>query len=66
IEQDADVVLFLYRPSYYKRPEDILPEEEDIAKVIIGKQRNGPVGQIEMLFQKEYTRFRELTKRTDE
>jgi len=65
IEQDADVVLFLYRPAYYKRPDEVTPDEENIAQVIIGKQRNGPVGQVDMLFQKEYTRFRDLTKKQE-
>ncbi len=65
IEQDADVVIFLYRPSYYKNPEEVSSQEEDIAKVIVGKQRNGPTGQVELLFQKEYTRFRNLTRRQE-
>lgn len=65
IEQDADVVLFLYRPSYYKRPDEITPDEENIAQVIIGKQRNGPTGEIDMLFQKEFTRFKDLTKKQE-
>lgn len=65
IEQDADVVLFLYRPSYYKRPDEITSDEENIAQVIIGKQRNGPTGEIDMLFQKEYTSFRDLTHKQE-
>ncbi|MGM0568029.1 MAG: replicative DNA helicase [Elusimicrobiota bacterium] len=65
IEQDADAVIFLYRPSFYKNPEEIGPDEQDIAKVIVGKQRNGPTGQVEMLFQKQYTRFRTLTHRRE-
>ncbi len=60
IEQDADVVLFLYRPSYYKNQVEVMPEEENIAKIIIGKQRNGPTGEIKMVFQKKYTRFKDL------
>lgn len=65
IEQDSDVVIFLYRPAYYKRPDEVTPDEESIAQVIIGKQRNGPTGEIKMLFQKEYTRFRDLTKKQE-
>ncbi len=65
IEQDADVVLFLYRPSYYMRPEEITPEEENLAQVIIGKQRNGPTGEVTMLFQKEFTKFRDITKKQE-
>ena len=60
IEQDADVVLFLYRPSYYSNPDDI-NTEDNIAEVIIGKQRSGPTGIVKMVFQKEFTRFRDLT-----
>ncbi|MEA3506479.1 MAG: replicative DNA helicase [Elusimicrobiota bacterium] len=65
IEQDADVVLFLFRPSYYKNQAEVMPEEENIAKVIIGKQRNGPTGEIEMVFQKEYTQFKDLARREE-
>ncbi len=65
IEQDADVVLFLYRQTYYQKPEEITPDTENIAHVIIGKQRNGPTGEVKMLFQKEYTRFRDLTKKQE-
>ena len=61
IEQDADVVLFLYRESYYKTPDEITPDNENIAQVIIGKQRNGPTGEVKMLFQRGCTRFRDLT-----
>ena len=54
IEQDADVVVFLFREEYYK------PEDETLrnkAEAIIAKQRNGPVGSIELLFLKDWTRF---------
>ncbi len=61
IEQDADVVLFIYRPEYYGIPND---EEgnsyEGVGQVIIGKQRNGPVGTVDLTFIKEYTRFENL------
>jgi replicative DNA helicase len=53
IEQDADLITFLYRDNYYNRKS----EEGDKLEVIIGKQRNGPTGTVEMLFQKEYGRF---------
>ncbi len=61
IEQDADVVIFLNRPEYY----GILKDEngnsnEGVAEVIIGKQRNGPVGDIKLAFIKEYARFENL------
>jgi replicative DNA helicase len=53
IEQDADVVLFIYREDVYK-PET---EKQNIAEIIISKQRNGPTGEIELVFLKQYTRF---------
>jgi replicative DNA helicase len=55
LEQDADVILFLYRSSQYK--EDLPPEEKNIAEVIIGKQRNGPVGTVKVVFLPQYARF---------
>ena len=57
IEQDADLVLFLYRPELYD-PDD--PEKEGKAELIIGKQRNGPTGSVDLLFEKQYTRFRSM------
>ena len=56
IEQDADVVMFLYRPEYYASVEK-REELEGKAELIIGKQRNGPTGVIPMYFHKAYTRF---------
>ncbi len=53
IEQDADVVMFIYREEVYK-PET---ENQNIAEIIIGKQRNGPVGTVELVFLKQLTRF---------
>ncbi len=62
IEQDADVVLFLNRPEYYgiKTFPDDGSSTEGIAEVIIGKQRNGPVGDVKLAFIKEYARFENL------
>jgi len=59
IEQDADVVLFIYREEYYN-PED--ESARNKATVIIGKQRNGPVGQFDLHFHKVYTRFSDLQR----
>ncbi len=53
IEQDADVVMFLYRDDYYN-PDS---EKKGLAEVIIGKARSGPTGTIDLLFQGQYTRF---------
>ncbi|MEK7282364.1 MAG: replicative DNA helicase [Acidobacteriota bacterium] len=56
IEQDADVVLFLYREEMYKPTE----ENRGVATVIMAKQRNGPTGEFNMAFLRQYTRFEEL------
>ncbi len=62
IEQDADVVCFLYRPEYYGiTSDDEGHNTAGIAEVIIGKQRNGPVGDVKLQFVKEYARFENLT-----
>ena len=53
IEQDADVVGFIYREDYYKETE----ENKGLAELIIAKQRNGPTGTVKMAFLKEFTRF---------
>ncbi len=58
IEQDADVVAFLYRDDYYD-PES---EKKNIIEIIIAKQRNGPVGKIELVFLKNYNKFVNLEK----
>ncbi|WP_124728570.1 replicative DNA helicase [Staphylospora marina] len=56
IEQDADMVCFLYRDDYYNEES----EKKNIAELIIGKQRNGPVGKVELLFLKNYAKFLSL------
>jgi replicative DNA helicase len=53
IEQDADVVAFIYREDYYKETE----ENRGIAEIILAKQRNGPTGTVKLAFLKEFTRF---------
>lgn len=58
IEQDGDLIAFIYRPEVY-HPET---EEAGIAEIIIGKQRNGPIGTLKLAFLKEYTRFENLSR----
>jgi replicative DNA helicase len=58
IEQDADVVLFLYRDEYYNRSS----EEPGVAELIIGKQRSGPVGTVKLAFREQFTQFRDLAR----
>jgi replicative DNA helicase len=58
LEQDADLILFLYRSRVYK--DDVPPEEEKIAEIIIGKQRNGPIGTVKLVFLPEYARFENI------
>ncbi|WP_028977971.1 replicative DNA helicase [Sporolactobacillus terrae] len=59
IEQDADLILFLYRDDYYNRES----EKPNIVEIIIGKQRNGPVGTVEAAFIKEYAKFVNLDRK---
>ncbi len=58
IEQDADVVMFLYRDDYYNHE----TEKKDISEVIIAKQRNGPIGTVELAWLREFTKFANLAK----
>jgi replicative DNA helicase len=58
LEQDSDLILFLYRQSVYK--EDLPPDEANIAEVIIGKQRNGPIGTVKVVFLPQYARFENI------
>jgi len=60
IEQDADVILFIYRDEVYNRSED--NPNRGKAELIIGKQRNGPTGKIELAYLEKFTTFKELYK----
>ncbi len=61
LEQDSDLILFLYRQSVYK--EDLPPDEANITEVIIGKQRNGPIGTVKVVFLPQYARFENIADR---
>ena len=58
IEHDADVVMFLYRDDYYNKDTD----RKDVAEVIIAKQRNGPIGTVELAWLPQYTKFANMQK----
>lgn len=58
IEQDADVVMFIYRDDYYNKD----TEKKGIAEIIIAKQRNGPIGTVELVWLPDYTKFANLAK----
>jgi len=58
IEQDADLVMFIYRDEYY----DPNSEKQGIAEILIGKQRNGPVGAVELQFHSSHVRFNDLAR----
>ncbi len=62
IEQDADIVAFLYRDDYYDKES----ESKNIIEIIIAKQRNGPTGTVQLAFVKEYNKFVNLERRFDD
>ena len=62
IEQDADVVMFLYRDDYYHKDS----EKKGISEVIIAKQRNGPIGTVELIWLPEYTKFANMEHKNEE
>jgi replicative DNA helicase len=79
IEQDADVVMFIYREDYYLRRTEPRPDSPDfaewqakcdaargVAEIIIGKQRHGPIGKVELAFEEKLTKFSNLDRRYDD
>ena len=60
IEQDADMVMFLYRDEYYNPDSD----DKGIAEVIVGKHRNGPTGKVQLAWMEQYTKFASLARRS--
>ena len=66
IEQDADVVLFIFREEMHRKPEEV--EEKGLAgkaELIIGKQRNGPTGSVDLYFHKAFTAFESVSRRAE-
>ena len=61
VEQDADVVMFIYRDEVYNKN----TKEPGVAEINIAKHRNGPTGMVKMVWRKEVTRFENMAKQTD-
>ena len=62
LEQDADIVMFLYREDYYDKE----TENANITEVIIAKHRNGPIDSIRLFFERRFTKFANLAPKTAE
>jgi replicative DNA helicase len=64
IEQDADLIMFIYRPEVYFGPTDKDGNSlEGRSEIIVGKQRNGPIGNVNLFFHKQFTRFENYSPR---
>ncbi|MBS3902988.1 MAG: replicative DNA helicase [Anaplasmataceae bacterium] len=66
IEQDADVVMFIYRKDRDKDREELSPEEQNVAQIIVAKHRNGPLGTVDLRFDSERASFRTIDRKFDE
>jgi len=66
IEQDADIVAFLYRDDYYNPDPKNLSSNTSVTELIIGKHRSGSTGTVELLFEKNLSNFRNYNKKGDE
>ncbi len=66
IEQDADVVMFVHRDEYYQTNDEDKARFAGQADIIIAKQRNGPVGDVKVAWQQDYTRFENLARATEQ
>jgi replicative DNA helicase len=62
IEQDADLVMFIHRPEYYDREDE---SKRGLADIMLAKNRNGPTGDVQLRFSREYTRFDSFSSRDD-
>jgi replicative DNA helicase len=62
IEQDADLVVFIHRPEYYDRDDE---SKRGLAQIMLAKNRNGPTGDVDLFFHREYTRFDNFTQREE-
>ena len=62
IEQDADLVIFIHRPEYYDREDE---SKRGLAEIMVAKHRNGPTGDVDLVFNREYTRFDNMSQRED-
>jgi len=66
IEQDADVVMFIYRKDRDRTDDNVLPDEQNIAQIIVAKHRNGPLGTVNLKFDQERVTFRSIEKKYED